>query len=69
MFIKNEDWYLQTQQIDGQKPLHCIESACVSPDGMTLTCITKRAQFYCAPLILQNESYNDENDSEKSIVR
>lgn len=69
MFIKNEDRYLQVQQIDGQPSLHCIESACVSPDGMTLTCVTKRAQFYCASLALQDESYDDENDNEKSFVR
>lgn len=62
VYVKSEDRYLQSPVAEGEPPAHFVESVCVSPDGETLTCVTKRAQLYCAPL-----SRLDENDDEPFV--
>lgn len=62
VYVKSEDRFLQSPEIKGEQPTHFVESVCVSPNGETLTCITKRGQLYYAPLFRR-----DENDDESFV--
>lgn len=68
VYVKYEDGYLNAKNVEGRPPVHYVKSACISPDGKRLTCITERAQIYWAPLYSR---FGDEEtgDFEEFFVR
>lgn len=59
VFTKSEDQFLQLPEVAGVLPMHHVESVSLSPDGERLTCTTKRAQLYWAPLTSQDYDHDD----------
>lgn len=62
VYVKLEDRYLQSKTDYGEKPMHYIQSIGISPNGEKLTCVTKRAQIYWAPLYRQEDDNDDKTD-------
>lgn len=63
MYVKYEDRYLKAKEITGRPSLHNVQSACVSPNGKRLTCITERAQLYWAPIYKRYGNKDEDGDS------
>ncbi|XP_027851487.2 cilia- and flagella-associated protein 57-like isoform X1 [Aphis gossypii] len=61
--IKEEYRYLQQEEVKDELPMHYIESVCISPNGKTLTFITKRPQLYQSRL-----TQLVENDDESTML-
>lgn len=53
-FLKQADQNLKALDVD--RPMHNIESLCLSPKSHRIICVTRRAQLFWAPVTTVHES-------------